>query len=154
MIETREPDNASDIRVVRTLFEEYQAELGVDLEFQAFTTEVAGLPGEYAPPYGRLLLASCDGQLSGCVALRRLASDDCEMKRLYVRPPYRALGLGRLLAQRVIDEARRIGYRRMFLDTLPSMGRAQRMYESLGFVDTEAYRFNPIAGTRYMVLGL
>jgi GNAT superfamily N-acetyltransferase len=132
----------------RTLFAEYQAALGVDLGFQDFENELASLPGQYAAPGGRLLLASADRRVAGCVALRPLSGDDaCEMKRLFVRPAFRACGLGRMLAERVIAEARSIGYQRMCLDTLPSMGRAQQLYEVLGFREIAPYRYNPIAGT-------
>src|SRR4051812_36150942 len=110
------------------LFREYAWSLGVDLSFQHFEEEVAALPGDYAPPRGRLLL-TCDG----CVALRPLTSDVCEMKRLYVRPDARGTGVGRALVQRVIDEARSIGYRAMRLDTLPSMTAAAAMYRTFGF---------------------
>jgi GNAT superfamily N-acetyltransferase len=139
---------------VRELFREYQSALGVDLSFQGFDAEVAALPGEYAPPRGRLLVARCDGDVAGCVALRPLRDDTCEMKRLYVRPQHRKAGVGRQLVERVIAEARAIGYRRMCLDTLPSMGRAQALYEELGFRDIPAYRHNPIAGTRFLGLDL
>ena len=144
----------ADMDVVRTLFREYQHELGVDLSFQDFGAELAGLPGAYAPPRGRLLLASSAGSAAGCIALRPLDGGDCEMKRLYVRPEFRAARLGLLLAERLIAEARAIGYRRMCLDTLPSMGRAQRLYEALGFRDIPAYRPNPIRGTRYLARDL
>ena len=139
----------------RILFEEYQAALGIDLGFQDFQDELANLPGQYAAPSGRLLLASANDVIAGCVALRPLSGDDpCEMKRLFVRPAFRAHGLGRMLAERVIAEARTIGYRRMCLDTLPSMGRAQQLYEVLGFREIASYRYNPIAGTRYLGLDL
>jgi putative acetyltransferase len=131
------------------LFREYASSLGVDLSFQHFEEEVAALPGDYAPPRGRLLL-TCDG----CVALRPLTSDVCEMKRLYVRPDARGTGVGRALVQRVIDEARSIGYRAMRLDTLPSMTAAAAMYRTFGFREIEPYRFNPVAGTKYFELEL
>lgn len=146
--------SVDDILQARRLFEEYQGALGVDLSFQNFENELATLPGRYAPPRGRLLLARSDGVVAGCVALRPLTGNDCEMKRLFVRSAFRATGLGRLLAERVIAEARAIGYARMCLDTLPSMGRAQRLYEVLGFRDIEPYRYNPVAGTRYLGLSL
>ena len=138
----------------RTLFEEYQAALGVDLGFQDFDNELATLPGQYAAPGGRLLLASAENLVAGCVALRPLSGDACEMKRLFVRPAFRASGVGRMLAERVIAEARSIGYRRMCLDTLPSMGRAQQLYEALGFREVAPYRYNPVAGTKYLSLDL
>ena len=131
------------------LFREYASSLGVDLSFQHFEEELAALPGDYAPPRGRLLL-TCDG----CVALRPLSSDVCEMKRLYVRPDARGTGVGRALVQRVIDEARSIGYRAMRLDTLPSMTAAAAMYRAFGFREIDAYRFNPVEGTKYFELEL
>jgi ribosomal protein S18 acetylase RimI-like enzyme len=143
-----------DMAVVRELFREYQHELGVDLGFQGFDAELASLPGAYAPPRGRVLLAEQAGAAAGCVALRPLSGHDCEMKRLYVRPAFRAARLGLLLAERLVAEARTLGYRRMCLDTLPSMGRAQQLYERLGFRDIAPYRHNPIAGTRYLALEL
>jgi putative acetyltransferase len=143
-----------DVEIARNLFKEYQTALGVDLCFQDFATELATLPGAYAPPQGRLLLARRGADVVGCVALRPLNDEHCEMKRLYVRPQGRGIRLGRTLAQTVIDSARIIGYRRMYLDTLPSMREAQGLYETLGFRDVSAYRLNPIAGTRYLALDL
>jgi len=144
----------SDIPGVIALFREYQESLGVDLGFQGFEAELKALPGRYAPPSGRLLVARSGDELSGCVALQSLGGEECEMKRLYVRPGIRGSGTGRSLVERVIDEARGIGYRRMRLDTLPGMQSAIRLYESLGFVDVPAYRFNPVPGTRYLALDL
>ena len=150
-----EPATTRDsIAQARILFQEYQTALGVDLGFQDFENELATLPGHYTAPNGRLLLASADGLVVGCVALRPLSDDVCEMKRLFVRPAFRASGLGRMLAERVIGEARSIGYRRMFLDTLPSMGRAQQLYDALGFREVAPYRYNPVAGTKYLSLDL
>jgi ribosomal protein S18 acetylase RimI-like enzyme len=150
------PAEDEDIPAVRELFEEYQAALGVDLAFQNFAAELAGLPGDYQSPRGRLLVAHFDGAVAGCVALRPLdeAGVICEMKRLYVRPPFRATGLGPMLAERVIAEARAAGYAKMVLDTLPTMERAQRLYARLGFRDVAAYRHNPIAGSRFLGLEL
>jgi ribosomal protein S18 acetylase RimI-like enzyme len=133
---------------MRTLFEEYAASLGVDLSFQDFERELAELPGEYVPPAGRLLLA-LDAEPAGCVALRPFEPGVCEMKRLYVRPAHRGSGLGRLLAQAIVEAGRDAGYERMRLDTLPSMAAARGLYRSLGFVEIEAYRHNPIHGTTY-----
>jgi putative acetyltransferase len=143
------------IAQARELFIEYAQSLGFSLCFQNFDRELANLPGEYAPPDGRLLLAEFEGQLAGCVALHQLAADICEMKRLYVRPQFRGRKLGRALADRVIAEARHIGYKRMRLDTVePVMKDAVVMYRKLGFKEIPAYRPNPNAGTLYMELEL
>ena len=139
---------------VRALFQEYAASLGIHLCFQNFDKELAGLPGGYAPPTGRLLVAVDEDRLAGCVALRRIDARVCEMKRLYVRPAHRGTGLGRKLAEAVIAAAREIGYAKMRLDTLPSMIAAIKLYDSLGFADTQPYRFNPVEGVRYMELVL
>jgi putative acetyltransferase len=142
------------IAAARELFLEYAGALGVDLAYQGFDTEVAGLLGAYAPPRGRLLLALDGDEAAACVALRPLDEKTCEMRRLYVRPSHRGTGLGRRLAEEIIREARGIGYERMRLDTLPSMGEAIGLYESLGFQDVEAYYESPMRGTRFLELAL
>jgi putative acetyltransferase len=139
----------------RELFLEYAQSLGFSLCFQNFDQELAGLPGVYAPPEGRLLLVDCEGQLAGCVALHKLDRAICEMKRLYLRPHFRGQRLGRTLAERIIAEARQIGYQRMRLDTVePVMKDAVAMYRKLGFKEIAAYCANPMAGTLYMELKL
>ena len=144
---------AEHVPVVRALFEEYAASLGVDLGFQDFERELAELPGEYVPPGGRLLLA-LDSEPAGCVGLRPFAPGVCEMKRLYVRPASRGTGLGRRLAEGVVAAGRDAGYERMRLDTLPAMAAARALYRSLGFVEIDAYRPNPVHGTTYFELAL
>ena len=139
-------ERTNDVEAVRELILEYAESTGVDLSFQDFQTEIATLDTFYET----LFLA----RGAGCVALHRLDDETCEMKRLYVRPQFRGTGLGRDLALRVIDEARSRGYKRMRLDTLPSMTGAQKLYESLGFVDIEPYRYNPIEKSRHMELTL
>jgi putative acetyltransferase len=140
-----------DIEEARRLFREYETSLGIDLCFQNFEQELAELPGRYAPPRGALLLARGEeNAIAGCVALRPLGEEICEMKRLYVRDAFRGRGAGRLLAEEVIGEARRIGYRRMRLDTLPSMRRAIPLYRSLGFTDIAPYTQNPVEGALFL----
>lgn len=143
-----------DVEAVRGLFLEYQESLGIDLCFQGFDREVAELPGDYTRPAGCLLVARDDGAAVACVGLRRLDAATCEMKRLYVRPSHRGLGLGRALAEAVISEARLVGYVRMRLDTLPSMSEAAVLYERLGFRDIEPYAENPVPGARFLQLDL
>jgi putative acetyltransferase len=145
----------TQITQVRELFLEYAQSLGFSLCFQSFDKELAGLPGDYAPPEGRLLLAEYEGQLAGCVALHKLGPGICEMKRLYLRPTLRGKGLGRALANHIIAEARHIGYQRMRLDTVePVMKDAVAMYRKIGFREIAPYCDNPIAGALYMELCL
>ncbi len=143
-----------DLVEVRALFREYVDSLGIDLSFQDFERELAGLPGDYVPPAGALLIARVREGVAGCVALRPLGEGACEMKRLYARPAFRGQGVGRALARAVIAEARRLGYARMRLDTLPSMGAAIALYRSLGFREIGPYRHNPVPGSLFMQLDL
>jgi ribosomal protein S18 acetylase RimI-like enzyme len=138
----------------RKLFQEYASSLGISLDFQNFDEELAALPGDYRPPAGRLLLAQWAGEPAGCVALRRIEGPICEMKRLYTRPRFRRLGIGRALGEAVIEEARRCGYERMRLDTLPSMEAAKALYISFGFREIPPYRYNPIEGAMFLELEL
>jgi len=147
-------ERAEDLPTIRRLFEEYAAELGHDLCFDGFANELETLPGSYARPDGRLLLASAKDEAAGCVGLRRLEPEVCEMKRLYVRPAYRSLGAGRRLAEAIVAEGRAAGYRRMRLDTLSTMIGALALYRKLGFRDIAPYRDNPIPGVVYLELEL
>ena len=142
----------TDILAVRSLFVEYAENLGVDLCFQGFQEELDGLPGAYAPPDGRLLLAIDGDWAVGCVAIRKLGDGICEMKRLYVKSAYRGQGLGRRLAEAVIAEARAIGYGKMRLDSLTSLEEAAGLYRSLGFVEILPYRYNPLPDAVFMEL--
>jgi putative acetyltransferase len=148
------PDTPALLDAVREIFLEYGQSLGIDLGFQNFETEVATLPGAYAAPQGALILALVDGDVAGCAAMRPLQDVDypnaCEMKRLYVRRAYRRFGLGRVLAQALLDSAANAGYSTMLLDTLFDMEAARELYASLGFVEVPPYYFNPLAGAHYL----
>lgn len=155
MIEFTQAQTPAQVDEARRLFTEYADWLGLNLCFQNFERELMELPGAYAPPWGRLLLASLEGEIAGCVALRNLGEETCEMKRLYLRPQFRGLGVGRALALKIIEEARSLGYARMRLDTLPSqMSEAVRMYRRLGFGEIEPYYHNPVEGALFMELSL
>jgi ribosomal protein S18 acetylase RimI-like enzyme len=141
---------ADDLTIVRALITEYATSLGVDLSFQNLDHELATLDAFYE----QILVARDETGAAGCVALRRIDDEICEMKRLYVRPEFRGHDLGRRLAEHIIEESRQRGYKRMRLDTLPTMTAAIPLYRSLGFVEIEPYRFNPVAGTRFMEVNL
>ncbi len=147
-------DREPSVEDVRVLIREYAASLSFDLGFQDFERELAALPGPYAPPTGGVLVASVDGELAGCVAVRTLEPGTAELKRLYVRPSHRGLGLGRLLTEAAIALARELGHARLRLDTTPEMSTAQRLYRELGFREIEPYAYNPVPGTRYLELEL
>jgi len=154
MLEIIRAESKREITIVEELFEEYAASLDFNLCFQNFDRELAELPGEYASPSGVMLLAKVDGTVAGCVALRSIGEEICEMKRLYVKPQYRGSGIGRKLAEAVIRHAVEIGYKTMRLDTIPSMIEATSLYRSLGFQSIEPYRPNPIEGAIYLELKL
>ena len=143
-----------DLENIRELFKEYARSLGFYLDFQDFKKEFDELPGEYAPPDGCLLLASYDTKIAGCVALRKMDENICEMKRLYVRKEFRGKGIGKELSVAIIDKAREIGYKYMRLDTVPAMKEAIALYQSLGFKEIDPYRYNPLKGAKFMELKL
>ena len=152
------PVTTAELQATRVIFEEYAKQLGVDLCFQNFDAELNDLPGVYAQPQGALLLALVDGELAGCCAMRQLDAVDypnaCEMKRLYVRSTHRRLGLGRQLAEAILDEARMAGYHHMLLDTLTEMESARALYQDLRFEEIPPYYHNPIAGAHYLKVDL
>ncbi|MDF2679640.1 MAG: acetyltransferase [Brevibacillus sp.] len=139
---------------VKQLFLEYAQSLEIDLSFQDFETECMALPGKYGAPDGALLVAIVDGRTAGCIALRKITEGICEMKRLYVRDPYRGFRIGKSLIATIIETATELGYEYMRLDTLSTMTKAQELYGSVGFYDIEPYVYNPIAGARFMELRL
>ncbi len=157
-IELITPATPEQFHATRQIFREYAQQLGLDLGFQNFDAELDELPGDYAEPLGALLLAFVDGELAGCCALRPLTSTDypnaCEMKRLYVRDAFRRLGLGRQLAEAVLDAARVAGYHHVLLDTLSEMESARALYEDLNFKEIPPYYHNPIAGAHYLKVDL
>ena len=142
------------IEEIKQLFIEYSQSLGVDLDFQNFEKELNTLPGKYVPPAGALILALVDGRAAGCIALRKVDDDICEMKRLYVRNDYRGLGIGNKLISMIIKEASKLNYSYMRLDTLPTMKKAQELYKSYGFYDIEPYVYNPVIGTKFLEINL
>lgn len=152
MLEIRPVQTERELAEAATLFREYAASLGFELAFQGFDAELAGLPGAYGAPAGAILIAWEGAQAAGCVALRPRGGADCEMKRFYVRAGFRGRGVGRRLAEAIIETARRAGYVRMLLDTAPSMHAAIALYESLGFRETRPYIFNPLPGARFFEL--
>ena len=154
MLRVLQAETGKNLEYIRTIFEEYAASLDFDLDFQNFREELDSLPGEYASPDGHLLIAMYEDKPAGCIALRKLNHGICEMKRLYVKPQFRGLGIGRTLTEAIIGEAKQIGYALMRLDTVPSMEKARALYVSLGFKEISPYRFNPIEGSQFMELAL
>lgn len=154
MLEIVSAQTSEDLEQVQVLWREYADSLDFNLDFQNFHEELTNLPGDYAKPAGCLLLAKYRDELAGCVALRQLSHSICEMKRLYIRPEFRGLGIGRALAEAIVEQARAIGYTRMRLDTAPSMEAAKALYRSLGFWRIDPYTYNPIEGAVFMELQL
>jgi ribosomal protein S18 acetylase RimI-like enzyme len=154
MMKVKPVNSESELISVRELFVEYAKSLEFDLSFQDFGKELEGLPGEYAPPSGQLLLAFYDWNVAGCVALRKISGETCEMKRLFVRSQFRGFGIGKALANAIIESACAMSYEKMRLDTVPSMRSAISLYCSLGFKEIAPYRYNPIQGAKFMELDL
>jgi ribosomal protein S18 acetylase RimI-like enzyme len=155
LVTITQAETEADIAETRKIFREYEAWLGLDLCFQGFEDELKNLPGKYAPPSGRLYLANVNDEIAGCIALRPLGSNICEMKRLFVRSEYRGMHIGKLLIERLIGDAKEIGYDAMRLDTFPpKMGKAVRLYESYGFRPIDRYYDNPNEGVLFMELDL
>jgi putative acetyltransferase len=144
--------SAEDYALAKELFLEYAGDIGLDLSFQNFDEELAGLTVQYGPSEGGILLLSVEDRPAGCVAVRRFEKDTAELKRMYVRPAYRGQGYGRRLGEEALALARRLGYQAIRLDTLPQMGKAIALYQSFGFVEIEPYRFNPVPGAKYFEL--
>jgi ribosomal protein S18 acetylase RimI-like enzyme len=138
------------IKIFHQLFKEYEKYLDIDLRFQDFETELANLPGVYTPPEGCMLLAEYDNKIAGCVALKKIGEGICEMKRLYVRPEFRGKAIGRKLSEAIIEEARKIGYKKMRLDSLKRLNQAISLYQSMGFKEIKPYVFNPLDDVVYM----
>ncbi len=147
-------ETKQQIEKIKELFLEYAKSLDFELCFQNFDKELADLPGFYSPPEGRLFLAELNGEIAGCIALRKLEEGICEMKRLCVKPQFRGHNIGKLLVEKLIEEAKIIGYKKMRLDTVPSMQTAQKLYKSIGFKEISPYRLNPVHGAVYMELKL
>ena len=147
-------ESGEPLNTIRELFREYEQYIGVDLCFQDFENELKSLPGAYSRPQGRLYLIESGGEIAGCAALRKFDETACEMKRLYVRENFRGRGLGREAAELIVADARKIGYERMMLDTLPAMTEAIALYETLGFIKIPEYRQNPIVGAVFMEMKL
>jgi len=145
-------DTKKLVETAKELFHEYAKSLDFELCFQDFDAEIEGLPGQYVPPEGRLFLAEYNGKIAGCIALRKLEDGICEMKRLYVKPDFRGKSIGRMLVEKLINEAKIIGYNKMRLDTIPAMQTAQELYKSMGFYLIKSYRNNPVPGAVYMEL--
>lgn len=150
--------SAAELAQAKALMRAYAASLKVDLGFQNFESELADLPGDYAPPLGALVIATVNGVAAGCCALRAIQDVDypnaCEMKRLYVSPAFRGFGLGRMLVDRIMATGRAVGYSHMLLDTLDEMETARALYRDAGFEEVDAYYFNPLPGTRYLAAKL
>jgi ribosomal protein S18 acetylase RimI-like enzyme len=145
-------ESKAHIVKAKELFLEYAKSLDFELCFQDFDKELDGLPGFYSPPEGRLYLAELNGEITGCIALRKLEDEICEMKRLYVKPQYRGNLIGKILVEKLIEESKIIGYKRIRLDTVPAMHSAQKLYKSIGFYEIRPYRLNPVPGAVYMEL--
>ena len=154
MLTIIQAETGKNLELARNIFKEYAASLDFDLDFQDFEEELSDLPGQYAPPEGCLLVAMYGEKPAGCIGLRKINHGICEMKRLYVKPQFRGSGIGRVLAEAIIEEARQIKYARMRLDTVPSMEKARVLYVSLGFKKIRPYRYHPIPGSEFMELAL